>query len=490
MSFELGDLSYALPILVLVVGGLLLLLMEAFSTGRSRAYLVPMTVLVVLASIAADVSVWSQVGEGGHSIMSGMLEIDRLSLFANAIFLTACGLTALLAGAYMQEHRFEFGEFYALIVFATAGMMILAAASDMVSIFLGLEIMSLAVYVLTGSWRRSPKSSEGAMKYFLVGSVASAVLLYGMALIYGAVGSTSLQAIANSKGAYVEPIFIIGLLLVLTAFAFKIAAVPFHMWAPDAYEGAPTPVTGFMAAGVKAAAFVILIRMCGTAFSRSELALGSTGWVSILKWVAVITMTFGNLAALRQENIKRLLAYSSVSHAGYLLIGLIATATVGNEARGPLLYYLAAYTFTTMGAFGVVAWLGRHGDERLQLDDWAGLAAKHPAAALAMTIFMLSLGGVPPTAGFFGKFYLFRAALGRADLTWLVVIAVLNSVVSVYYYLRVVTTMYFREPARESSPLQSRSVTAALVLAVIGTLLIGILPGWLVETASSALLGS
>jgi NADH-quinone oxidoreductase subunit N len=387
----------------------------------------------------------------------------------------------------MREHGFEFGEFYARIAFAVSGMQILAMATDLVSIFIGVETMSIAVYVLTGSWRHSPKSAEAAMKYFMIGAFASSVLLYGMALLYGSTGSTALAEIArHTSRVSGQPLFILGALLVIVALGFKIAAVPFHMWAPDAYEGAPTPVTAFMATAVKAAAFAVLVRLVSTAFGRNELAMGATGWASVLAVVSVLTMTLGNLTALRQDNVKRMLAYSSIAHAGYLLIGVVAIAVVGAEARGPLIYYLAAYTFTTLGAFGVVAWLGNRGDERLTLDDWAGLGTTHPPQALAMTIFMLSLGGIPPTAGFFGKFYLFRAALGKPTLVWLVVIAVLNSVVSVYYYLRVVTAMYFREAGRETKPLHAASVAWALAIAAIATLLIGILPGWLTDLASAA----
>jgi NADH-quinone oxidoreductase subunit N len=356
-----------------------------------------------------------------------------------------------------------------------------------VTIFLGIETMSIAVYVLTGSFRHSAKSAEGAMKYFMVGAFATSILLYGMALIYGAVGSTSLTEIARQAPHVAQaPLFIVGFLLVLIALGFKISAVPFHMWAPDAYEGAPTPVTAFMATTVKAAGFAVLIRLVSTAFARTELAYGSSGWASICSWLAVLTMTIGNLGALRQDNVKRMLAYSSIAHAGYLLVGVVAIAVVGVEARGPLVYYLVAYTFTTAGAFGVVAWIGSRGDERLMIDDWAGLASRHPGVALAMTIFMLSLGGIPPTAGFFGKFYVFRAALEKPTLVWLVVIAVLNSVVSVFYYLRVVTAMYFRETGREAKPLRAVSVSAALIIAAVGVLVIGILPTWLVDAASAA----
>jgi len=281
------------------------------------------------------------------------------------------------------------------------------------------------------------------------------------------------------------------MLLILVALAFKVAAVPFHMWAPDAYEGAPTPVTAFMAAGVKAAGFAVIVRMFSTAFSKVELAYGNAGWAQIFAVLAVATMTLGNLSALRQDNIKRMLAYSSISHAGYLMLGVVAmgNASAASGARAAIVFYLITYVFTTVGSFGVVAWMSSKHDERLQLDSWAGLASRHPAAAIAMTIFMLSLAGIPPTGGFFGKLYVFRAALDHSDLTWLVVVAVLNSVVSAYYYLRVITAMYFREVGREPRPIMSVPMTAALALAAIGTLGLGLLPGWLLTAVQSSPLG-
>lgn len=491
MSFDVGQLWTIAPMLVVLGGGILLLLLEAFAGSRNKAYLMPVTVAICLVALVLELSAWEDAAVSANRVsFGGMLLTDRLSIYADCIFLSGAALSAMLAAGFMREHRFEFGEFYALLLFGTGGMMMLGAAADLVTIFLGIETMSLAVYVLTGSWRRSAKSSEGAMKYFLNGAFATAILLYGIALLYGAAGATSLRMLAErSEQLATQPIYLIGLIMLLIAIAFKIAAVPFHMWAPDAYEGAPTPVTAFMAAGVKAAAFVVLIRMLGGAFSRTELAFGSSGWSSILSVLAVATMTLGNLAALRQDNIKRLLAYSSIAHAGYLLVGVVAMSVVGNEARSPLLFYLAAYTFTTVGAFGVVAWLGRRGDERLLLDDWAGLASRHPAGALAMTIFMLSLGGIPPTAGFLGKFYLFRVALSKPGLVPLVVIAVLNSVVSVAYYLRVITAMYFREVGREPNPLKARGIQAALLIAAVATLLLGILPGPVMEAATAVMGG-
>jgi NADH-quinone oxidoreductase subunit N len=280
--------------------------------------------------------------------------------------------------------------------------------------------------------------------------------------------------------------FYLGEYFILIALAFKVAAVPFHMWAPDTYEGAPTPVTGFMAAGVKAAAFGGILRLLGTAFGASTLVFDFTGWASVLSVLAALTMTLGNLAAIRQENIKRLLAYSSIAHAGYLLIGVVAAGLGVASAQPAVLFYLVAYTFTTLGAFGVVAWVGDRHDERLMVDDWAGLGAARPGVALAMTIFLLSLGGVPPTGGFFGKFYLFRAAMESPQLYWLVVLGVLNSMVSVYYYLRIVVAMYFRDPLRPLAPTDSVSTRAGLIITAVAVVLLGIFPGAVIDWARPA----
>jgi NADH-quinone oxidoreductase subunit N len=284
-------------------------------------------------------------------------------------------------------------------------------------------------------------------------------------------------------------VFLIGVYLVMAALAFKIAAVPFHMWAPDAYEGAPTPVTAFMAAAVKAAGFGALVRVAAVALARPSFVFGAGGWASLAAVLSVATMTLGNLSALRQENVKRMLAWSSVAHAGYLLLGVAAMGRGGEEARGPILYYLVAYTLTTVGSFGIVAWYGSRGDERTQLDDWAGLASRHPAAALAMTVLLLSLGGIPPTAGFFAKFYVFRVALAQQGMAPLVLVAIANSLISIFYYLRVVTAMYFREPGRTAQPVQSPGTSISLAIATIGTLVLGILPGWVIDLASKASIG-
>ena len=500
MSFDTGQLALSSPLLAVALGGLLVLLLEAFSVtaprnplGGSRAWLAVLTLLVLGIACALDVQSWADA-ETPRAIYQGMYAVDRFSIFVDVVLYIGAALAVLLADGFMREHRFEFGEFYALVLLGTAGMVILVHANDLVTLFIGLETMSLAVYVLTGSWRRSARSSEAAMKYFLVGAFASALLIYGIALVYGVSGTsnlTSLGALASTgtqSGITAQPLFLIGSFLIIAALGFKIAAVPFHMWAPDAYEGAPTPVTAFMAAAVKAAGFATLLRLFAVAYGRPSLTFGAGGWASITAVLAILTMTIGNLSALRQDNVKRMLAWSSIAHAGYLLIGVVAMARVGEEARGPVLYYLLAYTLTTAGSFGIVAWFGSHGDERQHLDDWAGMASRHPAAALAMTVLLLSLGGFPPTAGFFAKFYVFRVALGQQGLVPLVIIAIANSLISVFYYLRVVTAMYFREPGRAVTPIHAPGMTAALIIATLGTLGLGLAPGWVVELAGKATL--
>ncbi len=485
LGFDTAQLGLAAPLCIVSIGGLVLLMLEAFSRERGpRTHLAALTLVVLGLAALAFVRSWSAPPQ---AIFHSMLVVDRFSTFIGLLILVGAGLAVGLAGGFMREQRFEFGEFYALVLLATSGMLTLVQAADLVSLFIGLETMSLAVYVLTGSWRRNAKSSEAAMKYFLVGAFASALLIYGIALVYGVGGSTNLAAIGALETPEIsDPVFLIGALFIFIALAFKIAAVPFHMWAPDAYEGAPTPVTAFMAATVKAAGFGALLRLVATAFARPELTLGSNGWVPLVSILAIATMTLGNVAALRQESVKRLLAYSSIAHAGYLLVGVAALGLIGPEARGPILYYLAAYTLTTVGSFGIVAWYGTHGDERHSLDDWAGLATAHPAGALAMTLLLLSLGGIPPTAGFFGKFYLFKVALGSPALLPLILVAVANSLISVFYYLRVVTAMYFREELRPVTVVRSTGMTVTLWIATFGTLALGLFPGWLVDLATQA----
>ncbi len=483
MTFDLAEIQMIAPLLVLCGMGCLVLLAETFAAGRSRQGLMGLAVAGCAVTLVTLAFQWADA-ETPRTLLQEMWVLDRMSLFLDATFVIAAGITMLLADPFMREHDFEIGEFYALVLFATAGMMMVAHAAHLLMLLIGIETMSLAAYVLTGCWRRNARSSEGAMKYFLMGAFATGFLVYGIALVYGTTGGAlTYEGIAAKVAeASKSPLFFLGFTFVLVAMMFKVAAVPFHMWTPDAYEGAPTPTTGFMAAGVKAAAFGGLVRLLGGVFSPA-LATDGGGWVRIVAIVAVLTMTFGNLAALRQENVKRMLAYSSIAHAGYVLVGLAAMGLGVGAARGAVLFYLLAYTFTTLGAFGVVAWVGRRGDERLFVDDWNGLGSARPALAFGMTLFLLSLGGVPPTGGFLGKFYLFRTAMEDPQLTPLVVAGVLNSAVSIYYYLRIVVAMYFRDPVRPHQGFPAASMRVALVAAAVAVLALGVLPGPVVDWA-------
>ncbi len=489
MSFDAAQLFAYAPLLILIGMGCLILLAETFARGVSRTGLAWLGIAGCVGAAIAIVAGWAAAADP-TTHFQGMLVVDRMALFLDGAFVAAALLTLLFAPPYLRERGFEFGEFYAMVLFATAGMVMVVHATHLVSLLIGIETMSLAAYVLTGCWRRNLRSAEGAIKYFLMGAFATGFLVYGMALCYGTTGGElSYAGIADKvPQATKAPLFYLGEYFILVALAFKVAAVPFHMWAPDAYEGAPTPVTGFMAAGVKAAAFGAIVRLLGSAFASPLLVFDITGWASVLAVLAALTMTLGNLAAIRQDNVKRLLAYSSISHAGYLLIGVVASGLGVASAKPAVLFYLVSYTFTTLGAFGVVAWIGNRSDERLYIDDWAGLGTKRPAMALAMTIFLLSLGGVPPTGGFFGKFYLFRAAMESPQLYWLVVVGVLNSIVSIYYYLRIVVAMYFRDSARSLSPTDGASMSLGLLLTAIAVVLLGVFPGTIVEWAGSVAL--
>ena len=486
MTFDTSQILAYLPMLILIGMGCVVLLAETFVKGHSRAGLAWLSIGGCVASLLAIIAQWEDAATPAAHFQ-GMLVVDRMALYLDGAFIAAAVLTLLLAPAYLRAHDFDFGEFHALVLMAAAGMMIVAHAVHLVTLLIGIETMSLAAYILTGCWRRNLRSSEGAMKYFLMGAFATGFLVYGAALIYGTTGGEmAYAAIAGKVGtASKTPLFFIGEYFLLIAMAFKVAAVPFHMWTPDAYEGAPTPVTGFMSAGVKAAAFGGTLRLLETAFASPTLVFEVTGWANIVVVLAAITMVFGNLAAVRQENIKRLLAYSSIGHAGYILLGLAAMGLGVSSAKPAVLFYLLSYTFTTLGSFGVVAWIGNRNDERLFVDDWAGLGSSRPGVALAMTLFLLSLGGVPPTGGFFAKFYLFRAAIETPQLYWLVVLAVLTSVVSVYYYLRIVVAMYFRDPVRPLTPTDAPATKVALLVTALAVVLLGVLPGPFVEWAGS-----
>ena len=357
-------------------------------------------------------------------------------------------------------------------------MILLASSTDMIMIFLGIEIVSICLYVLAGIRRGNLASNEAALKYFLLGAFATGFLLYGMTLVYGSTGSTNLFEIADfvkNPEAQSNPLLLMGLVLLIIGFGFKVASVPFHMWAPDVYQGAPTPVTAFMAVGPKAAAFAAFFRVFAEAFPEM-----APSWEVLLSSIAVLSMFFGNLGAIMQTNIKRMLAFSSISHAGYILMAVIAKNSLGASS---LLFYMLAYAFTTFGIFGIVILLGRKGEENLEIENYSGLAYKHPIIALSMTVFLLSLAGLPPFAGFIAKFYIFSAAVQEGLIT-LVIIAVLNSAISFYYYLKVVVFMYMKEPEAEFRISLTPLTLFVVFVGVIATVSLGIFPGSIIALAS------
>jgi NADH-quinone oxidoreductase subunit N len=461
-----------------------LVLAEAFFTGSDRTALVGLAVAGALASAVAAGVLLRQFEPGeSRALLSGMLVADRTAYLLTALFGVTAALAALMSPAHQREHEWELGEHYGVLLLSTSGMAMLAHAGSLVTVFLGIETMSIGVYVMTALRRRSRRGNEAAMKYFLVGAFATGFLLYGMALIYGAAGTLDLGGIRERLPATQNPgLIVAGGFLLVVAFGFKIAAVPFHMWAPDAYEGAPTPVTAYMAAGVKAAAIAAMLRVFGLALGGEVVPYGSLGWASPFVVIAALTITIGNLGAIRQDNVKRMLAYSSISHGGVLLVGICALGLGAQTATQGVLYYLIAYTFTTLGAFAVVAYVGSRARERLLVDDWAGLASQHGAAALAMTVCLLSLGGMPPTGGFFAKFYVFKAAMEVHDgqLLWLVVVGIVNSAISIFYYLRIVTAMYFREATQPFAPTRSPALALVVAICPLVVLEMGLLPSfWL-----------
>jgi NADH-quinone oxidoreductase subunit N len=489
------------PLLVVGIGALLLMLAEAFATRTSRdaparpvGGLALGAALVLLTSAAFAGGLWmfgiEQLTEA--SSVAPWLLTDRFTLFFDMLLGLGGALAALLAGGYLPEHQMDRGEFYSLLLFSTFGAMMLAAAGDALTLFLGLETMSIGAYAMTAFRRASARSAEGALKYFLLGSFAAALLIYGFALLYGATGHTDLVGIGATTKTWAarNPMVIVGAALVLVGLAFKVSAVPFHSWAPDAYEGAPTPATTFMAVGVKAGAFAVLLRVLTLAFGGAGWTSWAAGWPPVIATLAVLTMTVANLIAGRQESVKRMLAYSSIAHAGYVLVGVTAMLRDPQEGGASVLYYLLTYTVSTAGAFGALILCGSRGREAVSYEDLSGVGKRHPVPALAFSLFLVSLAGLPPTAGFFGKWYVFKAAM-EGGLYWLAILAFLNSVVGAYYYLRVLVYMYMREPAAGAPvavPMRSLYVGAALIVSAALVLALGLAParslGWAIRAAA------
>ncbi len=416
---------------------------------------------------------------------TSMIAVDRFRLFANWVFLVAAALSILISFSYVARQRLQAGEFFGLILLSTAGMMFMAGARDLMVVFLGLEVMSISVYALTAFNRRDRKSAEAGLKYFLLGAFSTGFFLYGIALAYGATGSTNIAAIATSvsSGAASPGLLVMAVAMLAIGFAFKVSAVPFHMWTPDVYEGAPAPVTAFMSAGVKAAAFAAFVRVFLVAFDGAY-----ETWYPILWWLAAITMVTANLIALVQSNVKRMLAYSSIAHAGYLMVAL----TAANEtAAAGMLFYLLVYTLMNIGAFAIVITVAHQGEERLQIEDYSGFGWSQPTLGVLLTIFLLSLAGFPGTGGFMGKIFLLQGAVD-SELWTLSVILVLTTLASYWYYLRVAWFMWMREPLTDGQHLQAVAplpMRIALVASVALILILGIFPSPTLEFARASVQG-
>ena len=462
-----------LPEIILCVWGMLVLVLGVWKKegegGPSPSDLGVLSLVGILLAAGANGWLYGVTQTGGD----GMVLVDRLRLFANWIFLLAGALSILISLAYVTRQRIQAGETYSLMLFAMVGMMMMGGTQNLIVIFLGLEVMSIAIYALAAMNRRDRKSAEAGLKYFLLGAFSTGFFLYGIALFYGASGTTDISEMSRAvvEGAVGLPLLAFGVAFLAIGFGFKVAAVPFHMWTPDVYEGAPAPITAFMATGVKAAAFVAFLRVFLVAFD----SIYQT-WYPILWWLAAITMVVANLIALVQPNVKRMLAYSSIAHAGYLLVALVAA---NETASAALLFYLLVYTLMNIGAFGIVISVAHQGEDRLQIEDYAGFGWQQPLLGVFLTVFLLSLAGFPGTGGFMGKIFLLQGAVS-SDLWTLAVILVLATVFSYWYYLRVVWFMWMREapsPDAHTSVVASLPMRVALVTAVALILYLGIFPG-------------
>jgi len=485
-----------LPETITASVAVLIMVIDAVARNIERRVAGAISLLGLIGAAIAVVTLW---GRSGETSFSGMIITDDFRLFFAMIFLIVTFLTVLISLRWVEDESLPVGEYFALLMFATTGMLFMSAANDLVMIFLGLEITSISTYVLCGYRRKDLRSNESAMKYFILGSFSTAFLLYGIAFVYGAtfnpaaspVATTNLQLIrdriAFPEQLFSQPMLLAGAAMMIVGFGFKVATAPFHVWSPDVYEGAPTPVTAFLSTGSKAAAFasfsrVFILTFAATSFAASTGALHTlqSATTSALVVMAILTMTIGNLVAIVQSNIKRMLAYSSIAHAGYALVGLVA-----NDWRA-VAFYLLSYVLINLGAFGIIEVMARRGDKRVEISDYAGIGFQSLGLASALSLFLLSLAGLPLTGGFMAKLLVFKSAWA-GGFHALVIIGVINSAISWYYYLRVIVAMFFAEPAMGfKRPAMARSMIAALALALLGTLYLGILPGRVLDTLERA----
>lgn len=469
-----AELIRFLPEIILILAGVLIMILEPLTSEDSKRNFASLSFAALVAALVSSFIAYGNAGYAFHD----MLVVDGFGTFFRALVCIVGLLTILLSISYLDRERHQQGEYYALLLFSITGQCIMATANELIMVFIGIEISSIASYVLAGYLRDDKRNNESAIKYFLLGSFATAFLLYGIAWIYGLTGTTNLNAI---RAAIMAPNFasgesLVGLAAALMAvgFAFKVSAAPFQVWAPDVYQGAPAPISAFMSVGPKAAAFAVFLRVFRTAFSPV-----SDRWEPIVALVALATMCIGNFSALRQSNIKRLLAYSSIANAGYILVAVTARNELGVQA---VMFYLAAYVLMTMGAFAIITHFARQGERFVEINDLSGLASRQPAVAALFAIFALSMIGVPLTAGFFGKFYIFKAALD-SQLIWLTVLGLLNSALAAYYYLQILVVMYMHEPGSATEGLEpiSTGLNIAAWITAVATLVLGIFPDLLLK---------
>src|SRR5580692_3131497 len=476
---QFSNVHRVAPEIILCLSGIVIMLLDPF-LGRGRQRMLGWVAFI--GTLAALASLRLMYLDQGYAY-SELIRADLFSVFAHAVVIGAAALCVLGAINYLDDENLQRGEFYALVLFATAGMGILAGANELLTAFIGLEMSSISSYILAGFRKRATKSNESSLKYFILGSFATAFFLYGIAMVYGATGTTRIDQVQPVldqliAGGHLPALSILGLALIFVGLGFKVVAAPFHIYGPDVYEGAPTPVTALLASGPKAATFALMLRIFYVGFGTANNLWFWAIWIS-----AVLTMCIGNFAAVVQTNVKRMLAYSSIAHAGYILVAFAAGTVYGVAA---VLFYLAAYALMKVGAFLVIAHLGQRDEQRLEITDYAGLGTKQPVLAVCFALFLFSLLGLPATGGFLGKFFAFQAALD-SRIVWLVVIAALNSIVGAYYYLRVIIAMYFWEPSKDYTPSKvAPAMVLALSIAAIGTLYLGILPSHVLDYARAA----